>query len=429
MINKEIFMTYEMEYAAYLFACGARGEKAKPPKQPVDWEKVVQIAVDQSITYTVAMAIKNNELGCPDSTRNRLIGSLRGAAVKNSIKIDGILDLVSKLEEEGIRVLIIKGIDVARWYANPECRVSSDTDLLIAPENEEKAYKVLTDFGFQMQERKKNSNHGIGYHPVLGTVELHVQLMQDSIKNSIVKDWDVDDRAMRMSEKQEYLGRTYYAMEPTDNLLFLTYHMLKHFIYNGMSLRMMMDNALFAKQHLQSIDRERYAESLKKTNYINIMRLLFGAMVKYCGFVTEDFPIEPLFDDEQIDLIMTDLEESGWQGLNNEKERVEAWLYYRLKNAKDTNDRDEIHEIKKEIRSDYYKSLFPSMKRMSEKYPSLKEHKWQYPFCWTHRFFTKGISLFFSFTWKDQRGETDENKLSDGAQRKLELFKSVGLIS
>lgn len=422
-------MTYEMEYTAYLYACGACGKPAEPPKQAVDWEHIVKLAIEQSITYTVAMAIKKTELGCPDDIKNRLISSLRGAAIKNSVKTDGILDLVEKMEDEGIRVVILKGIDVARCYQNPECRVSSDTDLLIAPEDEEKAYHVLTDAGFQMEERPADSNHGIGNHPTLGMVELHVKLLSDFYQNAVIKDWQLDDRALQNRVMTDYRGKRYYAMEPTDNLLYLSHHMLKHLMYSGMSLRMMMDNALFSKQNLDKIDRDRYAESLQSTNYLHTMRIIFGAMVKYCGFERGDFPIEPLIDDELIDAVMTDLEEGGWQGQKNEAERVEAWYYYRYKIARDTNDSDQIHAIKREVRRDYRHALFPSGEQLAEKYPSMRERRWLYPFCWTHRFFTKGLNLFFNTRWQDKRSEDDVTKLSQGAKQKLELFKKLNLMA
>ena len=422
-------MTYEMEYTTYLYACGARGAIAEPPKQEVDWEKIVQLAVEQSITYTVAMAIKKAELGCPDDIRNRLISSLRGAAIKNSIKTDGILELVEKMEQAGIRVLILKGIDAARCYANPECRVSSDTDLLIAPEDEEKAYHVLTDAGFQMEERVEKSNHGIGTHPTLGMVELHVKLLSDFYQNAIIKDWQLDDRAIKHCVRIDYRGKSYYAMEPTDNLLFLSHHMLKHLMYSGMSLRMMMDNALFAMQNLEKIDCERYAESLKETNYLHTMQVIFGAMVKYCGFEMKDFPIEPLIDDELIEAILTDLEESGWQGQKNENERIEAGYYYRYKTALDSKDRGQVRAIKQEVREGYRNALFPPAEYMEEKYPNLKEHRWRYPFYCAHRILTKGLERFFHTNWHDVRSESDISKLSEGARQKLELFKKLNLIT
>lgn len=418
-------MTREMEYLAYLYACGSRGVQAQPPDYPVNWLRLFQIAAEQSIFHTVAVAVRQNELGCPDDIKRSTVPYLRRDGLKNVLTTDGILDLVGEMEARGIPVLIIKGIDVARCYANPECRISSDTDLLIRPQDEEKAYELLTESGFQMKKRREESNHGIGHHPTFGQVELHIKLLADFYQNVKIKDWQLDDRAMRFREKQEYLGKTYYAMEPTDNLLFLTHHMLKHFMYDGLGLRMMMDNTLYAIQHSEQIDRERYARSLLDTNFYHVMQVIFGAMVKYCGFCREDFPIEPSRDDEQIDLIMTDLEESGVQGLKNESERVEAWHYYRCKTMHDTNDREQLSAIKKDIRTEYGRSLFPTVEHLSIKYPRLRRHKWQYPFCWTHRFVTRGVKTFF-FT--NTRAETDVTKLSEGGQKKAALFRSLGLM-
>ncbi len=422
-------MTYEMEYTAYLYSCGACGTPAEPPKQAVDWERVVRIAVEQSITYTVAMAIKKAETGCPDSIKNRLISSLRGAAIKNSLKTDGILDLVKKMEQAGVRTVILKGIDVARCYANPECRVSADTDLLIAPEDEEKAYEVLRGCGFHMEPRKEKFNHGTGTHPTLGIVELHVKLLPDVYQNTAIKHWQLDDRALQNCVKTDCCGKSYYALEPTDNLLFLSHHMLKHLMYSGISLRMMMDNALFAKSNLASINVERYAESMRKTDYLHTIQIIFGAMVKYCGFSPEDFPVEPLTEDSPIDALLTDLEEGGWQGQKNETERIEAWYYYRYKTARDTRDRAQVHAIKKEVRRDYRLAVVLPFDQLAEKYPSLKKHRQLYPFCVLHRIFTRGLSRLFHRDWKDERSENDYNNLSQGAKDKIELFKTLGLMS
>ena len=148
-------MTREMEYLAYLYACGSRGVQAQPPDYPVNWLRLFQIAAEQSIFHTVAVAVRQNELGCPDDIKRSTVPYLRRDGLKNVLTTDGILDLVGEMEARGIPVLIIKGIDVARCYANPECRISSDTDLLIRPQDEEKAYELLTESGFQMKKRRE----------------------------------------------------------------------------------------------------------------------------------------------------------------------------------------------------------------------------------------------------------------------------------
>ncbi len=421
-------MTYEMEYLMQLFSCGAQGIAAAPPRHRLNWETVTRLAVEQSITYTAALPIKKCDLGCPESIRARLTASLRGAAVKNAMKTDGILQLVSDMEQAGIRVLIVKGIDVARFYCNPECRVSSDTDLLVQEQDEEKALAFLEDYGFTMEKRKKGSNHAVGKHPVLGMVELHVKLIPDMFTNSLLSNWTVDDKAFDKCIKTEYLGKPYYALETTDSLLFLTYHMIKHFLYGGISLRMMMDNALFAKCNLGAIDKQRYEALLKETRYLYFMQTVFGIMVTYCGFSATDFPIAPVTDTAIMDSLLNDLEQRGWQGGKTETAGLDAWYYYRYRNAMLTADEKELVDIQGEVRRDYLHKLFPSMKWMQEMYPKLRRHHWRYPFYLIHRFFKKGRKILTGKGRMSNRQVAKELQLSDSARERVALFRQLDMM-
>ena len=76
-------MTYKMEYAAYLFACGARGEQPEPPKKQVNWEDVLQISAEQCVIYTVAVPLIKNDLGCPANLKKHLKISMGQSTVKN----------------------------------------------------------------------------------------------------------------------------------------------------------------------------------------------------------------------------------------------------------------------------------------------------------------------------------------------------------
>ena len=113
----------------------------------------------------------------------------------------------------------------------------------------------------------------------------------------------------------------------------------------------------------------------------------------------------------------------------NETERIEAWYYYRYKTARDTRDRAQVHAIKKEIRRDYRLAVVLPFDQLAEKYPSLKKHRQLYPFCVLHRIFTRGLSRLFHRDWRDERSEADYNNLSQGAKDKIELFKTLGLMS
>ena len=424
-------MTYEMEYTMYLYSCSACGNKADAPKKKIDWNRVVQLSVEQSITYTVALAIKNNELGCPTELKNRLTSSLRGAAIKNSLKTEKILSLVDKMNSSGIKTAIIKGIDVSRFYANPECRVSSDTDLLISINDEDKAIKFLSENGFVISPRSENAHHAVGRHPSLGMVELHVMLFPDFTNKNIFENWNTNQSGLDISEKVFIGDNLYYSLEPTENLLFLTYHMIKHLVFNGISLRMMMDNALFSKHNLSRIDCNRYYSTLKKTKYLYTMQLIFGIMVKYAGFNEKDFPIEPKYDNEEIMAILDDLEDSGWQGFNKGKlggERTLAYSYYMYKSSVNEHDKEKVSDTKKRFEVNYTQLVFPSKEHLQKRYPNLEKHPNLYPIYWTHRLFARGIPGFFEGKMLYFGVKKNALFLPADAKQKIKLFKKLKLL-
>ena len=421
-------MTYEMEYLMHLFSCGATGRQAQPPTQPLDWEKVVKLAVEQSVTYTVALPIKKYDLGCPPHIVERLTSSLRGAAVKNALKTDAVLDILQKMEHAGIPTLLFKGIDVARYYKNPECRVSADTDIYVRPEDEERAARFLEGEGFEMKKRPSDSNHAVGSHPTIGRVELHIKFISDEFSGILLKDWSVDENAFTNCVKQQLSGREYYALEPCDNLIYLTFHMLKHFLYGGISLRMMMDNALYSKNNLGAIDCKRYEDMLTSAGFLYLMQVIFGAMVKYCGFDETDFPITPVLNDEDITALLNDLEAGGWQGQKAGVDGVFAWYCYRYQEADKSGDKRELGNIRQGHLNEYTDIVFPPMETMSKLYPKLSEKRYLYPYYLSRRLFEKSGKLLSGKASVPKLMIKDESELSDTAKERLELFKNLKIM-
>lgn len=420
-------MTYEMEYVFHLFSCGAQGISAQPPKHDVDWQKVISFARDQSVTYTVGMALKNSQLNCPENIRNRLTASTRGASVKNITVLLQILDILSRMDKAGIHITVLKGISVAKYYANPECRVSSDVDLLVSPNDEKSALKFLSDEGFTVTPRNAQSHHSVCTHPLLGIIELHISLWKNALDDVIFKNFDLKTLP-EGDVKSQYLDMDYYELDTMTNLIFLTVHMLKHFIFGGISMRMIMDNALFIKNNLNLIDKNQYSDFLKQTGYYYTMQVILGIAVKYCGFTPEDFPIEASKCDEDIAMLVDDLEKGGWQGRNNEKERNEAWYYYRNNYAL-SSDKKTKHIFKiilENIRSLLHGFFLP-IKQMQKKYPVLKKHKGLYVFCLIHRFFSRGFSALTGKTFKNREMIFNSDNLSDEGLKRVEMFRKFGL--
>lgn len=423
-------MTYEMEYMTRLFVCGSLGTAAEPPSGPVDWEKIARLAVEQSVTYIVALAIKNSDTGCPAHIRERLTASQRGAAIKNLLKTERMLSIAEDMERAGIHTVILKGIDAARNYASPECRVSGDTDMLISPEDEQAALKILREHGFETEKRLKDDLHTTCSHPELGILELHISILTESNMREFHGSEKLNSRAMSGSIMTEYNGMPYRALGHTDNMLYLTYHMLKHFIYGGISLRMLMDNVLYSKNNYERIDRERYGRELTEARYSRVVRLLFGTAVRHLGVSPGDLPIEPITDEQGTLSIMDDLESGGWQGyITKAGPSIWAWQYYRREKALKAGDPGMMDDLRRDGLFNLSIALFPGKNKMKIYYPILNKYMVLYPACWTHRLFKKGMP------WLTRGGmrkvvvpDGDETKLSDEARERLELYRRLELL-
>ena len=421
-------MTYEMEYLIHLTRCGASGEDAAPPDRQLDWNKLMQLAYEQDVLYTAFVPLKKQALGCPDTLAKEVSAQFRGKALENSMRADAIMALVQQAQAEGIRLLIIKGYDIARFYTYPECRISSDTDFLVKKEDEEKALAFLQRAGFHMEPRREDSNHAVGRHPRLGVVELHINLITDRFGTTLFAPAQLNERAFENIQEVPFADSTFYALESTNALLFITFHLIKHFLFNGISLKMMFDTALYAKHTQGKTDAARYYDALEKSGYLHFVQIIFGAMVRFGGFDAADFPIVPAENEADIVALLTALERDGSMGKKNEDAALEAWMFYHYHIAKNSANKEDLALVKRETKKDYRSALFPSRAVMSEKYPVLQKHPHLYGVCWSHRFFTKGLHRLFSSQKLTKRKVSDETELSDSARERIALLKQFEIM-
>ena len=106
--------------------------------------------------------------------------------------------------EAGIPFFTVKGLDVARFYPVPALRTMGDSDIVIHPEDKDKAHAVMTGLGYQTM-RKANiewiySKGGLVF-------EIHDRLLYDMPFNSKAGLESVDqawDHAAPMGEGTRY---------------------------------------------------------------------------------------------------------------------------------------------------------------------------------------------------------------------------------
>ena len=422
-------VTNEFRALMRLVGAAAQGKAISDLPDELDWQIIERLANEQAVQTLLGYELKlSSGLACPEELRKRLIGQMRQLAFSNNAWKVSILRLIQQMNDAGIPALLIKGYAVADCYAAPDCRMSGDTDLLIEPKNEKRACAFMKANGFAVEHRWTNGHHDVCQHPQLGCVELHVMLYDEIVEDVWFGRMDGREFVCESSIKVTTQDGSYRTLGYTDHMIFLMLHLIKHFILSGLSLRMMLDVALFFSHHAENVDSMRFWKTMEELKYSTIAQSILWAMARYCGIDAASIP--GLCDEcpEQVERILDDLENGGWLGKIDEKAREESWYEYNrqllMKNRNKTQYWLFMLRWKKTI---YLKMLFPSLEMLVAKYPCIQKQPFLIPLVWLHRLVFRGSRAVKKGTLTKYI-ITDETKIGVSAQERVQMFKNLGMM-
>ena len=128
-------------------------------------------------------------------------------------------------------------------------------------------------------------------------------------------------------------------------------------------------------------------------------------------------------------MILDDLEEGGWQGKNNENERIDCWYVYgRKRTIEKKNKSKSINNLNKEFIVGNIATLFLPLENMQEKYPVLHKHQWLYVFCSFHRILVRGPKFLQKSKLISKHFFMDESDLSQAGKQRIEMFRKLKLM-
>jgi len=412
-----------MQTLIRLVSAGARKENVS--NLSVDWKAVLPLAAEQQVVPLVACALLYSPgLECPDQLREYLLNAMRAESSANMIRRQRIMHLLQEMKAAGLDAKVIKGYAVSGCYAHPECRGSVDTDILIDAQKEEKAISFLESHGFRIDPRAATSNHTVCQHKKYGMVELHVSLYGELVRDNWFQ--MLDTRAME--QEPALLADDFYTLGPTDHLIFLTLHMVKHFILEGLTLRMMLDIALYLVRYKQKIDTVRYWATLEKLHYDKLVSGVLWNMISFGGFGAEDFPGLSDKRPEQMMLILSDLVQGGYMGVKQKSERLESGMEYnhQLMRKQKSALQYRLHMLGWKIKSGT-KYMFPSVMMLQKLYPVLKKVPVLMPLLWLWQLVSFPIKKIRSGVLKrDVRsGNSTKTKVTE---ERIAMFSELGML-
>lgn len=122
-----------------------------------DWELVVQLAIRQDLAPLLYYRLKNifPRINFPETLRQTLQKAYFASVLRNTRLYSELDQVVQALQQQGIPVIMLKGVDLAQnIYNNIALRSMSDIDILVRNTDLEKADEELRKIGYCRSEFK-----------------------------------------------------------------------------------------------------------------------------------------------------------------------------------------------------------------------------------------------------------------------------------
>lgn len=395
-------MTQDFENMLYLFGANANGTEIKTVGE-LNVDAVRKYAVEQGIWTMVYPEL------CKICNAAQYQQEFLKTVTKGISRKEFTLNIIKKLELAGIKCCLLKGAAVAGLYADSECRISSDTDILIDPKYENKLKKILQENGYQIENRDKNEHHLKAFHPTGGLLEAHVMLYSHTTAEILFNGIEMYNE---LWDKTVINGQEFYVLGINDGLMYLTAHYIKHLVYSGGGVRQMMDLLLYMEEYKDKIDFDRYEKILKELKYDKLIDAVKSVGAKYFGF---DFEIK---NEELMRKILEDTEKGGIFGFSTDT-RNGFYKSYCEKRTYMSKYRYKLFISLKAERS-FFNKLFPNQQMLVEVYGYIyAKNKLFVPVAWIHR--------YFDILLKRKKGNLVQKDNKEFDER-MDLMRELGMI-
>lgn len=288
-----------------------------------DWNRFLELARCHAVLPLLYSMSETDEI--PGVVRQSIASESR-RTVQQSYRLMFLTHyIVDKLEREGIRAAVLKGVAAAGCYPVPELRKSGDVDLLLADvEKCSEAERIMAAEGF-----RKNGGQHAGHHQVWRTeegidIELHIALAED-FDNRMINDIlcrQLDVMAGRV-RRETVMGLRFPVLADGDHAYFLLLHMLHHFLRAGFGIKLLCDWVVFWNGCHSETEIRRYLDQIAETGLEGFSDMVTCLCVRYLGLSEEcaDRICRRTFSSRECQEFMRDILDGGEFGMR-EGERM-----------------------------------------------------------------------------------------------------------
>lgn len=299
----------------------------------VDWEKVYQLAEEQSVVGLVLAGIEHSNVKPPQELLLQWIGEVQIQEQHNKAMNQFIAELIEMLRKADIYTLLLKGQGVAQCYENPLWRASGDVDLLLSADNYDKAKSFLTPLADHVDSESKEMKH-LGMTMGEWLVELH-GTMHTSISRRVNKGIDdtQDDCFYNGNVRSWNNGSTtVFLPSPDNDVIFVFTHILEHFFIEGVGLRQVCDWCRLLWTFRSELDLQLFELRINKMGLVRVWKVFAALAVDKLGMPKDAMPFYDESFRKKGQRVLARIMKCGNMGHNNDLSYREKYsgLTYKL---------------------------------------------------------------------------------------------------
>lgn len=262
----------------------------------VDWEKVFQLAQEQSVQGLLLQGIeelkaKGIELSVPKVLLLQWIGEVQVIEQRNKEMNTFVADLIEKLWKNDIYTLLVKGQGIAQCYEKPLWRAAGDVDLYLSKDNYEKAKVVLIPLAQHVEVEDKNKLHlGMtieGWIVELhGTMHTYISRRINKVNDEVHRDLFFNGNIRSWNDN----GVQVFLPSANNDAIIVFNHFINHFYGEGVGLRQICDWCRLLWTYKDSLNHKVLKHRICKAGLMTEWKAFAAFAVDYLGMPVKAIP-------------------------------------------------------------------------------------------------------------------------------------------
>lgn len=385
----------------------------------IDWAETYKLLTRGKLTGVVFKTIANLPIEKQPSQElfNYWKSAVFSRGLRQVISNGELARVLTAATEKGLHPIPFKGILLSCLYPEPNMRFSCDADIYIDSSERATMEELLVSLGFSLnlshyQEHVAVYQNLDPSHKLV--IELHDCLWEDyeGKQMDILKQLDLTNPNSLI--QTEACGIPVCTLGHTEHIIYQIFHAAKHFAFDALPLRYLLDLTVFINTYYDQIDAPRFWDAMQKLSYDKFSHSLFQICVTYLGM--DKRILNPIYKDLPInEALIADIIDTG----KELDEKIGHWAskeaivpYFLRQNKIGTSD----FERKKS-------RYFPSADELKDKFGYAKKYKFLLPIAWIHRF----ISAFI-YVIQNKLRKRSTTTIFNNADYRLSLLQNLGML-